>query len=456
MRMTPGQSTGFSLRKVMILTAAITFAGCGGSGSQSTVADDPSVVASLPAPPTPAAANTYIGSQSPGLWSLGLDDSKNTFSYQPLTYPPSPNTPVSGLFQQSNGFLNFGQSNGGSLGYALEVQGRTAVFRPGDSTIAPVVSVPQTSCYPITGRLRFQFIAMQAGPYPSSPSGGEGSYTGSLLYYGSFVASTSSDGSSWQFGNLQGGSIPVAGEGSGLVVGVSGPASFAGSCKSSNGQASIAISGTTVFNGLWAPSNQYTPNPPSNTVTMLEVGPSGFFSLDQSVPSATTPTGGAVIGVVEPSSPLSTSDVAAGNYLGFLYEPENSGAVPVVPGITAPVAFAPGPSNSLIGGGFPNDDVTQVPGTDMTINLGTQDSTLNGLYTSASITVLDPFQNCANYTGSGTPGEPGINAQGYITCTFPAVAVVGNPEGKYAIFVSSYNWAAQMAGVPMQFYLYQQ
>ncbi|MBV8672594.1 MAG: hypothetical protein JOZ33_04100 [Acidobacteriaceae bacterium] len=420
------------------------------------MASDPSVVASLPTPPPPASANTYTGSQSPGQWSLNLDDSKNTFSYQALTYPASPNTPVSGSLQNTNGFLNLGTSNGTSLGYVLEVQGRTAVFRPGDSTIAPVMSVPQTSCYPITGRLRFQFIAMQAGPYPSSPAGGEGSYTGSLLYYGSFVASTNSDGSSWQFGNLQGSSIAVSGEGSGLVAGISGPLSFMGSCKASNGQASIAISGTTVFNGLWAPSNQYTPNPPSNTVTTLDVGPTGFFALDQSVPSTTPPTGGAVIGVVEPSSPLSTSDIEAGNYLGFLYEPENSGVVPVVPGTTAPVAFGAGLSNSLVGGSFPNDDVTQAPGADITISLGKQDSTLNGLYASASITVLDPFQNCANYTGSGTPGKPGINDQGYITCTFPAIAVVGNPEGKYAIFINSYNWAAQLAGVPMQLYLYQQ
>ena len=453
MTIMPRRSRGLSFSPLVILMAALPFLGCSGASSPKPTADDPSVVASLPASPPPSSANTYIGSQSPGLWSLSLDDSKNTFSYQPLTYPASPNAPVSGSFQPSNGFLNFGQSNGSSLGYALEIPGRTTVFRPGNITNPPVVSVPQTSCYAITGRLRFQFIAMQPGSYSS---GQENPFT-PLLYYGSFVASTSSDGSSWQFANLQGGSLQQQAEGPGKVVGISGPTSFTGSCKAANGQANVAISGATVFNGLWSIfSAVQVPTP--NTATVLNVGPSGFFVLDQSDPTATSPNGAAVIGVVEPSSSLSTSQVAAGNYLGFLYEPENSGTAPA---IMTPVAFGqvPATGSTMTGGTFPNDDVTQTPNSDIVVNLGKQDSTLNGLYPSVAITVLDPFQNCANFTGyvaGGPRGTPGINAQGYITCTFSAVAVAGNPEGKYAIFINSYNWAAQIGGVPMQLYLYQQ
>lgn len=452
----PGRLKRLSYSKTMAMIGALMLAGCGGSSSQNTVASDPSVVASLPAPPAPTPANTYLGTQSPGLWGLSLDDSKSTFSYQPVTYPASPNIPVSGSSQASSGFLNFGQSAGASLGYTFEVQGRTAILRPGDITTAPVITVPQTSCYAITGRLRFQFIAMPAGPYLTD----EGGSTGALLYYGSFVASTSSDGSSWQFANLQGGSIPEPGVQT--SVGVSGPTTLTGTCKSTNGQAAIAISGSTVFNGLWAPNNSAVSAPTPGTISTLQVGPSGFFVLDQSDPTATPPAGGAVIGVVEPSSPLSTSAVAAGTYLGFLYEPANDEqsytVPPVVPGITTPVAFGqvPGSGTTMTGGVFPNDDVTQTPNSDIIVNLGGQDTTLNGLYLSAAITVLDPFQNCANYTGGGYPGKPGINSQGYITCSFPAVAVVGNPEGKYAIFINSYNWAAQLGGIPMQLYLYQQ
>jgi hypothetical protein len=72
--------------------------------------------------------------------------------------------------------------------------------------------------------------------------------------------------------------------------------------------------------------------------------------------------------------------------------------------------------------------------------------------------VADPAQNCANYTNypSGVSPTSGVNALGYNTCTFSGVAVVGNPEGKYAIFVTTYNWAAQLGGAPMQMYLLQQ
>jgi hypothetical protein len=112
----------------------------------------------------------------------------------------------------------------------------------------------------------------------------------------------------------------------------------------------------------------------------------------------------------------------------------------------------------MTGGVFPNDDVTSTPNSDIQISLGAQDGTLNGLYSSASITVLDPAQNCANFVLFSLSGivTTGINAQGYTTCTFPAVAVAGNPEGKYAVFVNSYNWAVRYGGAPMQLYLVQQ
>jgi hypothetical protein len=112
----------------------------------------------------------------------------------------------------------------------------------------------------------------------------------------------------------------------------------------------------------------------------------------------------------------------------------------------------------MTGGVFPNADVTGTPNADIPISLGAQDETLNGLYASVSITVLDPAQNCANFVYFSLSGivTTGVNAQGYATCTSPGVAVAGQPEGKYAVFVNSYNWAVQYGGAPMQFYLFQQ
>jgi hypothetical protein len=46
--------------------------------------------------------------------------------------------------------------------------------------------------------------------------------------------------------------------------------------------------------------------------------------------------------------------------------------------------------------------------------------------------------------------------QGYNICTFSGMAVAGNSEGNYAIFVNTYNWAARLGGTPMQIYLLQQ
>jgi hypothetical protein len=120
----------------------------------------------------------------------------------------------------------------------------------------------------------------------------------------------------------------------------------------------------------------------------------------------------------------------------------------------------------MTGGIFPSDDVTQTPNSDTMITLGKQDSTYNGLYPNASVTMLDPNQNCTAWSNlnSGYSLTVGVNADGYITCTFPAVAIVGNPESKYAIFLYAFDFTAgtysssgaTRIGAPMQIYLFQQ
>jgi hypothetical protein len=402
----------------------------------------------MPTPPAPAAANIYIGSQGPGVWSLSLDDSKDTFSYQPFTFPNSPNTPVTGNFQARNGFLSLGSANGASLGYVLEVPGRMALLRPGDSTASLVVSVPQTTCYSIPYRLRFEFVGMQAGAASPTPPTNDTSTP--YFAYGSFVVNTDTNGSSWQFQNLQG-SAPY------------GPSVFTGACAATSGQAATVLSGEGLINQFNYGEQNSLFNSLVNYSTTFEMGPSGIFILDQSNPTAIASQGqvqgAASAGVAQPSAPLSTSAVAAGTYLGFLTEGAVSGNNPL-PVLTSPASFGQTASSgsTMIGGAFPNDDVTQTPNSDMQINLGTQDSTINGFYGSAKITTLDPNQNCATYLGGGAsvPVTPGIDAQGYITCTYPATAVVGTPDGKYAIFLNTYNFTANSLGAPMQIYLYQQ
>jgi hypothetical protein len=285
---------------------------------------------------------------------------------------------------------------------------------------------------------------------PSLPIAGQGV----TLWYGSIAASADSTGKSWQFGDMQGN----AG---------AGASSFTGTCSTSNGQSSISISGQpTLLNAQW-PGGVGMTAPSASTQSTIWIGPSGFFVADQSDPTASPASGGSVAGVIEPSSPLNTSDVESHNYLGMLYQAATAGGGPgggtgvtaAAPTQTSLVAFGPpevGSGPGLQGGSYPNDDLTMAPGTDIVVNLGKEDSIYNGLYSSVSITVLDPAQNCANYTGPGETATSGINAQGYVTCTFPGIAVAGIPEGKYTIFVSAYNWAAVLGGAPMQIYLIQQ
>jgi hypothetical protein len=428
-------STGHSRLFAFALLTVVALSGCGGSKT-TLVVPDPSATTGLPAPSAAGPVNTYSGAQSPGAWTLTLDNTKNTFSYQPVTYPASATT---GSIQATNGFTTLGTTGG----YALEVEGRAAILRPGGVTTPIVFAVPQTECYSITGRVRFQYLAMSVGPsQPIRSTDGPG------LEYGSIGASTDSTGKSWQFDDMQG-------------TAVSGPVSIAGICSASNSQAAISFTGQqSILNDQWS---NLTTTLPANTQSNVWVGPSGFFVADQSDPTAAPPNGASVAGVVEPATALNTTAVAAQTYSGFLYETATLGDPAynsvAAPANTLPVSFGQVVASSgttMIGGEFPNDDVTQTPNSDMMIDLGSQDATYNGLYLSVSITVLDPAQNCANYTGPGESATSGINAQGYATCTFSGMAIVGNPEGNYALFISAYNWAAQLGGAPMQIYLFQQ
>jgi len=435
--------------RALALLAAASVTGCS-SSKTALVVPDPTAPIGLPTPATPGPVNTYSGAQSPGAWTLTLNDTSGAFTYQPLTYP-SPAT--TGTIQASGGFSSLG-----AAGLVYEVLGRAAVLRPGNSASSPVFAVPQTQCYAITGRLRFQYIPMFPGAEDNgSPDAAHGA---PFLGYGSIVASTDSTGKSWQFENLQGGTWTPNEGTSGTFV--SGPDSFTGSCDSANGQAAISLSGDSQLDTLWTPDGAaITPTTQSNAW----IGPSGFFVADQNDPTQPAPTGASVAGIAEPASPLSTSAVVGGQYLGILYEAANTAnygnGAPVTPAFTAPVGFGQvvaGAGTTMIGGVFLNDDVTGTPNSDTQIKLGAQDATLNGLYTSVSITVPDPAQNCANFVLFSLSGivTSGLDAQGYPTCTFPGVAIAGNPDGKYAIFVNSYNWAVQYGGAPMQLYLFQQ
>ena len=98
------------------------------------------------------------------------------------------------------------------------------------------------------------------------------------------------------------------------------------------------------------------------------------------------------------------------------------------------VSFTPttGSSTSLTGGAYPNDDLTQTPNTNYVITLGTQGSSDNGVYSSATLTEPDPQYVCSQ---NGSTGTEGTDANGDPTCTWTAPTVVGNTGSKYVIFL---------------------
>jgi hypothetical protein len=425
------KSNNSSAFLVLTLGTVVALTGCSGSKT-ALVVPDPSATIGLPTPAAVGPINTYTGAQSPGEWKFTLDNTNDVFSYQPLTYSANATT---GTTTTVNGFTTL--SNGG---YALEIEGQVAILRPGDSTNAPVFAVPQTECYPITGRLRFQYVGLRD----------EG--------YGSIVASTDTTGATWAFEDLEG-------------IG-SGPASFTATCSTSSNLSTIGFSGTdTLLDSSWYSfDGSSTKSQEASAQKNIWIGPTGFFVADQSDPkgiiygsTTITPTGSSVVGVAEPTSALSASDIASKSYRGFLYEPgifaeESYKLVTVAPTVTVPVSFT-----GLTGEAYLNNDVTQSldPTTTTILSLGAQDSTYHGLYQSVSITVLDPASNCVTAVSEGATGiTTGVNSGGYTTCTFPGTAVVGNPGGKYAIFIAAANYAtyeqSRNGAYSMQLYLFQQ
>ncbi|HEY0784737.1 MAG TPA: hypothetical protein VGD62_02630 [Acidobacteriaceae bacterium] len=435
-----------ALQQALAASTVAILAGCGSGGGKPVVVNPAGGLSSMPVAPPATTANAYTGTDSLDTWTLHLDDTAKTYSYSEATgAAPS----ASGTFTASNGFLSLGTANGVSLGYILEVPSRLAILRAGGPGSPLVVAVPETTCYSIPYLLRFQYIGMDEVA---------GGIFGGGNTYGSIVADSSAKGDTWQYESLTGTSAV-------------GPASFAGSCSGN----ALSLSINTLFSTVNSGSLFSAPSPVPAAQTSLAIGPTGFWVAYQSEanPGSAAFTSGTA-GMAEPAGPLSTSSALAGNYLGFVYESgtlsaSGDGSFAIAP-VSSPLAFTPTPAaagsnaaaTSLTGGVYPNDDVTQVAAVDTILTLGSQSSTINGYYPSASVTRPDPNQNCYY----NHPGGVGTDAAGFPICTFPATAVVSSPEGKYAIFLTARDYTAgnaspnaQNGGVStaaMQIYLYQQ
>ena len=392
---------------VVLAVSVLLIVGCDRSMSQANT------VPGLPSPDPPSQTNTYVGTQSPGdIWKITIDHVANSFSFADLSSGTPPAT-VNGLFANDAGFLDFNQTNTSPIfqpaGFALEILGRAALLRPGANTTPIVPLVLQSNCPTSNGPVTLQFVALPNSVWAAATN----------TAYGSLQVST--NGTTFNFSQLQ--QFLLAGS-----PNQPGASLSAGVCAQS-----------PVGNVISIP-----PSPTISQTGTMALGPSGFFLVDEGSGNP------GEIGVAQPATALSTASVVNSQYLGFMYTPAAGLAgLPVTQmaafGCSASSAASSGsvcptpPSpTSIVGGVFASDDPTQPANTDTTITLGSQNSGSNGLYKSAAVTVPDPLALCATGTG---------------TCTFPAVAVVGNPESKFAIFVIAQD---PVSSSPLVICLYQQ
>lgn len=398
-------------------------AGCSGGGV---------TLPSSPLPPVPAASNAtaYVGPQAPGYWTLSVDDTQNVFSYQPLS-----GATTSGGFALTYGILDLGNLQGVSLGKAVAQPAGGALLRPGGTATFPVTMVQQSDCIPVTGNLRYIYAALLG---QTLQEGQNVNSTG----YGTFVVSTSSDGTSWNFSDvhnyvlteLQGGAFAAGTENG------SDPATFSAACSKNPTTGTVAADANPAF----PPDSTGMPSLPS-----FHFNPAGAFVEDRS-------TGESWMGFAMPQAAIKPSDVATGTYRGFVFE-----GITSTPVDTDPVAFA-GPSSNastLQGGRFPNDDLTQTPGTEYNITLGTQSSTLNGVFPNATLTVADVNGYCASVALNDNSVTVGFDANGNEICTAAGVGVISQVSGKYVLYFTSHDGTREQGGTfsyAIQFYLYQQ
>ena len=407
---------------ILILVTLLLGTSCGGSSKASVPPQG------LPGLTIAGASNSYVGTESSGdMWQASIDHTSNSFSAADLTNSKS--GAVLGSVVDQIGFLELAQTNVSPpfqpFGFALEIPGRALLFRPGMNP-APLAALVPGRCMNINGKVTFQFVTL---PDENWEAGTDAAYG---------TVKVSAGGTAWNFSNFTQFTLENS-----VQPTVPLPT---GMCSSNTAGGLVTI----------------PPSPPGSISATLAVGPSGIFVADQFLSTASGTLSGAA-GVIQPSTSLHVSSVVSGSYLGFIYEPNVIGDPNCSTDCVAPTQMAAFsgsattcqtlPSSSgMCGGAFFNDSLGNVKqaSTDTTIELGTEDSSNFGLYKSARVTIPNP----AGSPGScKAPGISGTDSQNNPTCTLPAIAVVGNPEDKFAIFLIAQD---AVNNSPMVIYLFQQ
>ena len=460
----PGRSLWGGVWLALAASLAVLAAGCGGSAKGS------SVVAANP-------SRLYLAAGVGNLETYAIDHTANTFVVS--TYDAYGGTiQASGsACQLSNGILDLDTSyldgynlqtplptcpptgnstsnqvpvtgnNAESSTWAVELPGQAALVelettnQYGTTTsFAPLV--PTQSCPSLATAETFQFVTIPKRLNTKTSLVANGWNPQLETAYGSVKIATS--GTSVQFSDVSQSILPVSAANGG-TLGNPAPASATAACSPTFfGQVISVPSSVTILNP-GSTGSEYVP--PSATIG---IGPSGFLLEDAGSPLGTSSStelpyanvlgaGYGAIGLSKPSSPLTTSTVVAAQYQGILYgaasgsSGSSTGAgfrligsfgypnsqTPSCAGFPAALTSS---TSILYGGEFDkNDSSANLFGNcDLAIDLGNQDPNNNGLYPGATVYVSTFFSN---------------NDQQNSAYSFSAVAVAGQIDGKYAIFL---------------------
>ncbi len=250
--------------------------------------------------------------------------------------------------------------------------------------------------------------------------------------YGSVDIST--DGSTVKLANIKHSLLPS----SGGSLQPANPTSVAGACGQSIYGNTISIPGeVSVLN-----PGQGQTNP---TQAIAGISPSGLLVEDNGTHLASTGlsldylsalgAGTGAIGLPRPSTALDLTALTGAQYMGFIYGAGTSGANTSTPtgwsshlasfgGFSSVPSTCPaGTSNPIYGGSFTGDDPSTSSNgfglCNVTIELGAQDPSNPGLFPTARVSIG------ATYVANTTRA----------TDSFSAVAIAGQLNGKFAIFV---------------------